>query len=193
MMGGAFDPPHHAHVELARVAIQELALDELRVVPTGEAWHKTRPLTEAWHRLAMTRLAFAALPGAVVDSCEIERSGPSYTLDTLRHIASECPAAQLFLVIGADQARSLPSWHGWMQILELAIICVAERAEPAGINPQFVPPADQRTRFRPLALPPMALSATEIRARVAQGRDIASRVSEPVARYIHDHHLYQTA
>jgi nicotinate-nucleotide adenylyltransferase len=193
MMGGAFDPPHNAHVELARVAIAELGLDELRVVPTGQAWHKTRSLSPGHHRLAMARLAFSGVPRAVVDSCEIEREGPSYTLDTLRQLAEQLAPVQLFLVIGADQARALPSWHGWLKILEIAIICVAERADLAGSTPPFVPPPEHRTRFRTLSLPPMAVSATEIRARVSQEQDIASLVCEPVARYIHEHHLYQIA
>lgn len=193
MMGGAFDPPHNAHVALARVAMAELGLDELRVVPTGHAWHKSRPLSPGHHRLAMARLAFAGVPGAVVDSCEIERDGPSYTLDTLRQMAVRLAPVQLFLVIGADQARALPSWHNWMKILDIAIICVAERAELAGSSPAFVPPSEHRTQFRTLSLPPMAVSATDIRLRVSQQQDIASWVCEPVARYIHEHHLYQTA
>jgi len=193
MMGGAFDPPHNAHVELARLAIAELRLDELRVVPTGMAWHKARPLSAAQHRLAMARAAFAGLPAVAVDSCEIERGGPSYTLDTLRQISKELAPSELFLILGADQARALPHWHGWLQILEIAIICVATRAELTGASLEFVPPPEHRTRFRALALPAMAVSATDIRSRVSQGHDIASLVCAPVARYIHEHHLYQTA
>ena len=81
--GGSFDPPHQAHITLATRAIEQLHLDRLLVIPTGDAWHKTRNLTLAPHRLAMTRLAFTELPKVSVDSREIDRHGPTYTMDTL--------------------------------------------------------------------------------------------------------------
>jgi nicotinate-nucleotide adenylyltransferase len=104
VFGGAFDPPHIAHIALAQAALEQLQLDELRVVPTGQAWHKSRTLTPAVHRLEMTRLAFAAMDRVVVDARETLRSGPSFTVDTLAELSSELPAARLFLVIGEDQA-----------------------------------------------------------------------------------------
>ena len=88
MFGGAFDPPHNAHVTLAGVAVDQLALDELRIFPTGQAWHKARPLSPSVHRLAMARLAFQGLPRVVVDPRELEREGPTYTVDTLFEIFS---------------------------------------------------------------------------------------------------------
>ena len=107
VFGGAFDPPHLAHVALVRSAIEALQLDEVRVLPTGQAWHRSGHLTEASHRLAMTRLAFTEVPQARVDDREIRRTGPSYTVDTLTEIATEHPGAQLYLLIGEDQRRSL--------------------------------------------------------------------------------------
>jgi len=94
IFGGAFDPPHVAHAALAQVALAELQLDELRVVPTGDAWHKTRALSPAPHRLAMAQLALPSCPG-VVDPREIERAGPSYTVDTLREFNALWPMAEL--------------------------------------------------------------------------------------------------
>jgi nicotinate-nucleotide adenylyltransferase len=84
ILGGAFDPPHQAHVAMAEAAIAQYQLDELRIIPTGEAWHKPRHLSSAEHREAMTRLAFGQLPKVVIDCVELHRVGPSYTIDTLR-------------------------------------------------------------------------------------------------------------
>ena len=113
VMGGAFDPPHLAHRALAESALRELKLSELRIFPTGQAWHKSTALSPAADRLAMARLAFDSLPGVQVDDAELRRQGPTYTLDTLQALRLARPHAQLFLVIGADQARSFERWHGW--------------------------------------------------------------------------------
>ncbi len=139
VFGGAFDPPHNAHVALVRAALAQLALSELRIFPTGQAWHKERALSPAGDRLAMARLAFDGVAGAVVDARETLRPGPTYTLDTLRELQREQPAAQLVLIVGADQARSLPRWHGFEAILAAAIISVANRATSAGPSGPFDP------------------------------------------------------
>ena len=191
MFGGAFDPPHLAHRALAEVALEQLELDELRILPTGQAWHKTRTLTEAGHRLAMARLAFEGLPGVVVDDREICRAGPSYTLDTLRELRAEQPQAELYLVMGKDQADVLPTWRDWERIVEIAIICVADRDGLTGQETRFVPPPAMAGRFRKLQMPAMDISATGIRARVASRQGIAPLVSPAVARYIEQNHLYQ--
>lgn len=192
VFGGAFDPPHAAHVALAQVAVAELQLDELRIIPTGQAWHKARPLSPAQHRLAMAQLAFSSLPCVVVDPRETERTGPSYTVDTLRELRAQWPDAELFLILGGDQARALPTWHQWQEILRLAIICVAEREDLTGASPQFIAPKSHESRFRRLQMPAMPVSATDIRARIATHQCVVPLVFEPVARYIDDHHLYQT-
>ena len=195
VFGGAFDPPHLAHRALADVALDQLQLNALHVLPTGQAWHKSRPLTPAHHRLAMAQLNFAGLDRLTIDQREILRPGPSYTLDTLREIQSEQPLAELFLVMGKDQADVLPTWKDWEQILDLATICVADRDGLTGQQNQFVPPELMAHRFIRLNMPLMDISATGIRARVAtdlDSRGITPLVSESVARYIDEHHLYST-
>lgn len=192
VFGGAFDPPHIAHVALAQAAIKELQLDELRIFPTGQAWHKSQALSPAHHRLAMAGLAFQELPQVVLDAREILRQGPTFTVDTLRELKLEWPQAELFLILGEDQARALPSWHEWQEILRLAIICVAEREDSTGSQPRFTAPKAHESRFRRLHLPAMSVSATDIRSRIAAHHCVATLVFEPVARYIDDHHLYQT-
>lgn len=193
VFGGAFDPPHAAHAALVQAAVTDLQLDELRVIPTGQAWHKPRPLSPAHHRLAMAQLAFSDLPRVVVDARETQRPGPSYTVDTLREFKAQWPQAELFLIMGEDQARALPSWHEWQEVLRLAIICVAEREDLTGASPRLRAPKGQESRFRRLPMPAFPASATDIRARIAAHQCVAPLVFEPVARYIDHHHLYQTA
>ena len=199
VFGGAFDPPHAAHVELARTAIDTLGLDRLLVVPTGDAWHKSRPLSPAADRLAMCRLAFADVPQAQVDDRELRRDGPTYTIDTLSELHADWPDAELCLQIGADQAAAFHTWRRAQDIVDFAIISIASRADETGAAVDFdtqnplpglrVAPG----RVRLLPLPPMPHSATEVRRRVAAGLPIDHLVAPVVAGYIAEHHLYQTA
>ncbi len=192
VFGGAFDPPHLGHVALVRTAIEALQLDEVRVLPTGQAWHRTGQLADAPHRLAMTRLAFAQVPQAVVDDREIRRTGPSYTVDTLTEIAAEHAGAQLYLLIGDDQRRSLPGWHRIGEIERLAIICAAAR-DPQVAAWHVTESSDgglPGPDIQPLPMPLMPISATDIRERLSRQAGVADLVAPAVERYIHEHHLY---
>jgi nicotinate-nucleotide adenylyltransferase len=193
IFGGAFDPPHIGHDTLARTALMQLKLDALRVIPTGSAWHKTRTLTAAVHRIAMARLAFESEPRIVVDSREIDRDGPTYTVDTLEELHRENPQAQLYLVIGEDQARALPTWHRWRELATFAIICVAARADSTGAQSPFESLKLQIPGMLRLEMPPVAVSATEIRSKVAHHQSVDALVFASVARYIEHHNLYHTA
>ena len=192
VFGGAFDPPHRTHLALAQVAIEQLELDRLHVVPTGTAWYKQQDLSSAAHRLEMCRLAFAELPRTLVDERELLRSGPTYTIETLQEIHAKYPLAQLYLVIGEDQARALSSWHRIDEVAQAAIICVAQRAGVPTVSGQLASPLQGMPAFRYLQMPASKLSATEIRGLATVGQDISHLVSEPVARYIDHYHLYQT-
>ena len=196
VFGGAFDPPHLAHVTLVQTALVQLQLDEVRVLPTGQAWHKAHGLSDAAHRLAMTRLAFAGVGHVVVDDRELTRSGPTYTVDTLHELARELPGSQLFLLIGDDQRRSLPAWHRIGEIARMAIICAADRDPDVGAwgNPGVAKPSPEASFALPIQLlhmPLMPQSATDIRQRIAQNQPIQALVSAEVERYIHEHHLYR--
>jgi nicotinate-nucleotide adenylyltransferase len=193
VFGGAFDPPHQAHRALVEAALDQLHLDQLRVIPTGQAWHKSRPLSAVEHRLAMARLAFSDLAQVVVDPRETLRSGPTYTVDTLRELHAEFPGAEFHLVIGQDQAAALQTWRDWETVIRLAIICVAARPDLAGSERPFVPPAALGQRFRQLNFPHLPVSATEIRQLFASGQGVVPLVCDAVARYIVDHHLYRSA
>ena len=192
VFGGSFDPPHNAHVALAREALDQFQLDSLHVVPTGLAWHKSRALSAPVHRLAMTRLAFDNVARVVVDDRELQRQGPTFTIDTLKALQTENPQAQIYLFVGADQFVAFRQWHQWQEILEIAIICIADRAESTPTQTQFDAYAAQSHRFFTLKLPLMSVSATQVRQLIASGAacDIAKLVPEPVARYIALHQLY---
>lgn len=192
VFGGAFDPPHLAHAALLQCAVAELELDELRVIPTGQAWHKTRPLTAPEHRLAMAQLAFAQVPKVTVDPQEISRSGPSYTIDTLRGLALSESGAEWFLIMGADQAAALTTWRAWQEILQIATICVADRGDSTWASTQFDAEKLYPARFFHLKMPALTVSATQIRALISAGQTAQTLVLEPVARYIATHHLYQS-
>ena len=199
VFGGAFDPPHPAHVAVVESAIGQLQLDRVHVVPTGQAWHKTRGLTDARHRVAMTRLAFEHLPQVVVDEREVLRAGPSYTVDTLKALQTEFPLAQIYLLLGDDQRRSLPSWHQIDEIGRIAIICAAGRDmavrawnENVGSTESPAKLTDTlQAHILTLDMPLMPHSATDIRVLAAQEQTLTGLVTPAIERYIHDHHLYR--
>ena len=193
MLGGAFDPPHKTHVALAEAAIAQLGLDILYVIPTGQAWHKTRALTQGRHRLALCALAFADVNKAQVDAREIERGGPSYTVDTLHELHAQHPQAEFYLVMGADQARALPTWSRAEELRRLAIICVAGRGDSEA-DAESIPQAELDSGgFRILQLPPSPVSATAVRQQLASQQSIEALVPPAVARYIEEHHLYPSS
>ncbi len=196
MFGGAFDPPHIAHITLAKHAIAQFDLDELRIIPTGDAWHKARTLTPSPHRLAMTRLAFADVARVVVDPREIDRDGATYTFDTLQALQAEMPAVDWYLFIGADQANAFQTWHRWQEILGLATLVVANRpldGQGAHVSQwhNAISPDVQR-----LDMPSLDVSATDIRAHFAQASQSAALMSAwlpaAVQHYIEKHSLYQS-
>jgi len=189
LFGGSFDPVHCAHVALAEAALQALQLDEVRWVPTGQAWQKARALTPAPQRLAMLELAVAHEPRFVLDPIEIERAGPSYTLDTVRSLQADHPGDEWFLLIGQDQFAGLHTWHDWQELLQRVVLAVANR--PGEIRQ--VNAVVQAQQHRIVPLPMLDISATEVRRRVAQGADISPLVPPAVARYIENHGLYKTA
>ncbi|MCW5662299.1 MAG: nicotinate-nucleotide adenylyltransferase [Piscinibacter sp.] len=187
LFGGTFDPPHNAHVALAHRALVDLALDELRWIPAGQPYQKVRAITPAAQREAMVREAIAGEPRFVLERCELERSGPSYTIDTVRALQARQPGAQWFLLVGADQYAGLPSWRDWRDLIARVTLAVAQRpgaAVPASAELRAVPVAA-------VALPPMDVSASVIRDRVAAGAPITDLVPPGVASYIDRHHLYR--
>ena len=208
LLGGSFDPVHAGHLQLADDAQSALGLAELRWIPAGQPWQKPG-ITPAQHRVAMLERALAEHAGRHnwrIDRCEVERAGPSYTVDTLRQVrAALGPAAPLVWIMGFDQLRGLASWHAWESLADLAHIAYARRAgEPAdlaGPVAHFVasrqaPPGALAGRpsgcVAAFPMRPVDCSATRIRAAVAAGdADSAKRYLSPgVLGYIQAHQLY---
>jgi nicotinate-nucleotide adenylyltransferase len=187
--GGSFDPPHMAHLAMARVARDALALDELRLMPAGQPWQKPGLRADAAQREAMLHLLVDNEARLLVDTRELHREGASYTVDTLRELAREVPGAELFLVMGADQFARLHTWRDAAELPRLATLAVAAREgqavrPPAGwVGP---PPAWQE-----LPLPRLDISATQVRRRAAAGEPLAPLVGEAVAGYIDRYQLYR--
>lgn len=195
IFGGAFDPPHIAHIALARAAVAQFHLDELRVIPTGSAWHKSRPLSNVTHRLAMAHLAFDEIDKVHVDSREIDRHGPTYTVDTLTALKIEHPQAVFYVFIGEDQALAFKTWHRWPAILDMAMVVVAQRpgmstAEKSSRTAQWH--NEVSAHVQSLDLPSMAVSATDIRSRLANAAPMPPWLPASVQRYIDQHRLYPT-
>lgn len=201
LFGGAFDPPHWAHRALAETAIRQLELDVLHILPTGMALHKRRAFTGAAHRLAMCELAFGDLPGVKVDDREIRREGPSYTADTVAELSAQYSGAELFLMLGADQFLVFKTWSRWPEIINHARLAVANRAIHIGADAD--PAQHIATDISAVDVPHVKLdmplkniSATAVRTHVhGQSRrfpDLDVLVPAGVARYISEHHLYQT-
>ena len=137
----------------------------------------------------MVRLAIAGERGFVLERCELERAGPSYTLQTVQELQQSGPSAQWVLLIGADQYNNLHTWRGWRELLGRVTLAVAQRAGVT-LHPD---PEVARVPHRSIPLPPMAVSATDIRARVQRGESLSGLVLDTVASYIDQHHLYRSA
>ena len=192
IFGSAFNPPHTGHLILVAEALWRLDLDGVLIVPTGEPYHKEA----AWdpgreERLALAREAFSGEASCRVSEIETERSGPSYTIDTLREVASEEPDTDLFLLLGADAALGLPDWRSPDEIFELARVAVAPRP---GVDREEVESAIQgaggadRTTFFPI--PRTDITATLIRERIGAGEPFGHLVPQRVAERIREKGLY---
>jgi nicotinate-nucleotide adenylyltransferase len=183
---------HLAHLRLAQTAMAQLDLDELRWLPAGQPWQKAdQTLAPAEHRAAMVSLMIAGQPGMSLDRSELDRTGPSYTIDTVEALSQSLPGVELFLLIGQDQYARLPTWHRWEALLGRVQLAVAGRAA----NKPQAPPelADKSHQVRLLDMPAMEISSSEVRQRVAGGDNIAPLVGETVAGYIASHRLYQAS
>ncbi len=193
MLGSAFNPPHLGHLALAQEALWQLGLDEVILVPTGEAPHKRiadEPGREA--RMEMTRLAAAEDPRFSVSALEVEREGPSYTYETLEALAKDRADTQLVFVMGADAAVGLESWRDPERVVELASLAVARRA---GVSEADVVAvlrslgADERATM--LEMPRFGVSSSAVRERAKQGRPLRYLVPDSVASLIEEKGIYR--
>jgi nicotinate-nucleotide adenylyltransferase len=192
-LGGTFNPPHRGHLALARHAQAELGLERVLLMPAHSAPHKGEegdPGPE--RRLEMCRLAVGGEAGLEVCALEIERGGPSYTVDTLRAIKQGDPQADLTFIVGADMARTLPAWREPRALVGLAGLAIAEREETGREEVlRALAPLGARMTF--LAMPMLEVSSSQVRERVKAGEPIEGLVAPAVAEYIAAHALYRGA
>jgi nicotinate-nucleotide adenylyltransferase len=180
ILGGTFDPVHNAHLAMARAALQELKLDRVLWIPTGTPGYRSAPVASGADRVAMLRLALAGEPRCQIDERELAPGASGYTVDTLSSLRRDYEGHTLYLLIGADQFVKLDSWHRPEEVKRLAEIGVFMRPEVQ---------ADTRGA-RVIAMEPLPISASDIRARAARGEDLSALTPPAVANYIQRHRLY---
>jgi nicotinate-nucleotide adenylyltransferase len=197
IFGGSFDPVHYGHLLLAESAREQLGLDEVWLIPAAVSPFKVgRNQAPAKARLEMLELAIAGSERLRASALEIERGGVSYTVDTLAEIARQQPAAALFLLLGADALRDLPSWREPARICELATPAVVRRgdaAEPdfSGLSKLVSAERLAAIRAARIDMPLIDLSSTDLRFRAAAGKSLRYRTPRAVEKYIETHKLYQ--
>ncbi len=195
VFGGSFDPPHAGHLHAARAAREAFGLDEVRFVPAARPPHKPgRHLAEGPHRIALLELLIEGEPAFRVDDRELDRPGPSFTVDTLRELAAET-GAELFLILGTDNLPGLPDWRGVEALLELAQPVVVHReGDPEALlgpaRERLAPELVERLRAGLLKLPPVEASSTEVRRALGAGAEAGDEVPERLRDYLRAHGLY---
>jgi nicotinate-nucleotide adenylyltransferase len=191
-MGGTFDPIHYGHLVTAEEALWQFSLDEVLFVPTGQPWMKDRPdVSPPEHRYLMTVIAAASNPHFSVSRLEIDRGGPSYTVDTLRSLKEQYgEKTELFFVSGADAILEIFGWKDPEEVLELARFIAATR--PGYDIARFEREAPtHHPAVEVMGVPALAISSTDIRDRVREGRPIRYLVPEGVKTYIEKTELYR--
>jgi nicotinate-nucleotide adenylyltransferase len=192
VLGGTFDPVHNGHLHIANALRRALALDSVLWVPAGRPPHKADQIVSSDRdRLTMLNLALAGSPIDEISTIDIDRSGPSYTADTLEILAERFTPARLYFLMGEDSLRDLPTWHDPERILRVAELAVAARP---GVDADLETVARQvptvRKRVRVIPMEEMVISSSEIRRRVKENQSIQGLVPPTVEAYIHQHGLY---
>lgn len=189
LLGGSFDPVHVAHIALARTALRTLDLAQVELIPAASPWQRGPLRATPAQRCDMIRLAIAGEPGIVLNTTEIDRGGPTYTIDTV----SALPARQRYVwLLGADQLANFCSWKAWQGIADRVDLAVATRPgaplqPPAALQNHL---AAQQRHVEILSFAEMPVSASAIRDRLAHGLPVDDLLAAPVYQYIRAHHLY---
>jgi nicotinate-nucleotide adenylyltransferase len=185
VMGGTFDPIHHGHLVAASEVAHSFGLDEVIFVPTGQPWQKDE-VSASEDRYLMTVIATASNPRFTVSRVDIDRDGPTYTIDTLRDVKQEHPGAELFFITGADAIAQILSWKDHDQLWDLAHFVAVSR--PGHVLNTEGLPLDGVSR---LEIPALSISSTDCRERVSEGNPVWYLVPDGVVQYIAKHRLYR--
>nr|GKH17708.1 putative nicotinate-nucleotide adenylyltransferase [Corynebacterium striatum] len=188
-MGGTFDPIHNGHLVAASEVAYRFQLDQVVFVPTGQPWQKAgRDVTAAEHRYLMTMVATASNPRFTVSRVDIDREGPTYTIDTLRDLRELFPDAELYFITGADSLASIMSWRDWEVMLEMANFVGVTR--PGYELSKDMLPLESQTGIELIEIPAMAISSTDCRERAREGEPVWYLVPDGVVQYIAKNNLY---
>lgn len=207
ILGGTFDPIHFGHLRLAEECADSLKLNKVRLVPAGKPWQRSGLIAPIEHRVEMVRLGVATNPRFAVDAREADRSGPTYTVDTLASMRQECgPARPLVMIVGSDQFLNLPTWHRWQKLFEYAHIAVARRANepfdlgelPAALAAMVThrltndksAMAEPAGRVFSIEMTPLRISSSQIRTLVRTRVSARYLLPSTVYEYILEHGLY---
>lgn len=203
IFGGTFDPVHNGHLQTIWQLKNDLAIDQVRWVPSAQPPHREQPGASAMQRLAMLELALVPYAGMQSDDIEIRRQGPSYTVLTLQDLRQQNPDASLVLIVGADVMKSFHTWHQHERIMQLANLIVMHRAGyPNEVSPVLLPhvtdqAADLQTQRNGKVLvypaPAVPISATLVRQNLQNRLPVTEWIPAPVADYILQHDLYRVA
>ncbi|HOA84601.1 MAG: nicotinate (nicotinamide) nucleotide adenylyltransferase [Clostridiales bacterium] len=192
--GGTFNPVHSGHVAAAAAFVEQMALDELLIIPTYMPPHKEAyPADEPYHRLKMCKLAFAGIERAVVSDMEIVRGGRSYTVDTLRALSA--PGRELFLLCGSDMMLSFDTWRDFEKIFRLCQPVYVRRENDPEVARTIAEKNVEYQRkygnsFIELKSEPIVISSLEIREKIRRGEDVSDYLPPDVAKYIYENRLY---
>ncbi|MEE8602858.1 nicotinate-nucleotide adenylyltransferase [Euzebya tangerina] len=191
IMGGTFDPIHMGHLVAAETARVDVGLDEVVFVPAGDPWQKTdRDVSPAEQRYLMTVLATAANPAFSVSRLEVDRDGPTYTVDTLRAVRDERPGTTLFFITGADAILNILTWKDAEEALQLATFVAATRP---GHDLSSLERQGLREHVTVLDIPALAISSSDIRARFAADAAVRYLIPDSVEQFARKHALYAAA
>lgn len=205
LLGGTFDPIHHGHLRLALELYERLDLAEVRLIPSAYPPHRESPAVSAALRLEMVKAAIDGLEGVVADDCELMRPGPSYMVDTLKTIRETHGSRPVYMILGMDAFMNLHTWHRWKELLHYAHILLVRR--PGKLLPmthvmrEFLDVNRAKTldelqisaggKIYVENIPPLTISATQIRGLLATGRNPRYLLPRPVLNLINSHQLYR--
>lgn len=208
LFGGTFNPIHNGHLALAQSVLDTLHCSQIRFIPAAIPPHKAMPAITAQHRATMVQLAIADHPEFMLDTCELDRQGPSYTIETLHLLRQRLPDQSLCLMIGQDSYQKLPTWHRWQELLDYCHLLVVHRADAvhtlqlhAGHENKLVDTANAPQQFAEHThgfisyspVTPPDISSTRIREALSKGEAAkVDGIPEKVMYYISENHLYQT-
>ncbi len=181
LLGGAFDPPHNAHLQIAEAVLEALQLDQIRFVPTYIPPHKKQTIASFEERVRMIELMVQGYDRFIVDQTELKRSGTSYTIDTVRILQKAEPDVQFYFIIGADMIDYLPNWHQIDELVQLVSFIGVRRPAYNGVT---------NYPIKMVNAPELSISSSEIRNRLHEGQDVEGLLPDSVLAYLKEHGLY---